>query len=593
MNEFEERRKFSSDRREDREKFSSVPFRRRSERKEKSGFSQYEEKRERQQKPSRGGELGIIMDIDSDILHLIERRSRLLSGISQAGRLSSEKEKILRAAWENKAARISRDRQLSHDFFVLLQSIRTLESAGEEQFFFNLAPCSAAVDIHLPAPVDTVAARCWLALSAASGQRVRVKGVPLTYAVTSFIKVMNQMGGQMRWEDDGEITSCGKGLVRGMDKALHIGDDVFNLWLILALCVGIPSRLKLMGEHSLRFLNLAPVRRFLPQLGVRLTNVIPSQEGLPIRVECSGVVPLEVRLPAELPEDFSAALVMASLFWEKPCRMILPEKQPRLLPLILSMFTVSGVIVNSEGRGITVEKGYLSIPEEPVIPLDPVTTATLLMIPGFNGGKAELFGVWGHSRTYTLVERMLEKAGLEISYEKGTVVCSGKSREKEAPSLRDATFALELCPDLLPLMALITAAAVKEGKKAQLPELSGENKHVFMSFLSVCGVEEKEGSLFNSRNEAPNLWVAPSAPWAMACALAAFLRPNIHLSNPGILKEYFPSFWKIYNTLPCPSLAIKRREEEESEDVKPSRRRVIAQGVYGELSPASSAADDF
>lgn len=593
MRKWEERQKSYDGRGEDREKKSYSSFRRRSERKEE-GFSQHEERREIQSRPSRGGELGIIMDIDSDILHLIARRSQLLSKISSSGQLSSEKEKTLRIAWENKAAKLSRDKRLSHDFFVLLQSIETLTRAEEEQGFFNLAPSSTAVDINLPAPTDTIAARCWLALSVASGQIVHLKRVPLNNAVTNGIKVLNQIGGQIWWEEDGEIQNRGgKGIIRNMDKVIHIGNDVFNLWLVLAFCVGIPSRLKLMGEQSLRFLNLAPVRHFLPRIGVRLTNVIPSQDGLPIRIECSGITPSEVLLPDDVPEDFSAALVLASLFWEKSCRFVFPDasKQPRLLPLILGMLSVCGVLVISEGNTVTVDKGKFTLPEEPVVPMDVVVAAFLLMLPGFNGGRAELAGVWGYSRVYTLVEEILAKAGLEISYGKEKVVCSGKNHGTIAPSLENVESLLKTCPDLLPLAALITAAAVCEGTKVEMPALSGEDRHIFTSFLAVCGVEEKDGVLFCSKEDTSKLWVAPSAPWAMAYAMAAFLRPNIHLSNPGILNEYFPSFWKIYNTLPCPSLS--RREEQESVDVKPSRRRVIAQGVYGELPPDTPAGDDF
>lgn len=75
----------------------------------------------------------------------------------------------------------------------------------------------------------------------------------------------------------------------------------------------------------------------------------------------------------------------------------------------------------------------------------------------------------------------------------------------------------------------------------------------------------------------------------MALALGAFLRPNLRLGNPGVLTDLFPAFWTLYNTLPTPELGRKKAEPV---DVKPARRRIIAQGVYGDLPPESPAGDD-
>ena len=125
----------------------------------------------------------------------------------------------------------------------------------------------------------------------------------------------------------------------------------------------------------------------------------------------------------------------------------------------------------------------------------------------------------------------------------------------------------------------------------ELPELPDEDRHVVTAFLSRCGVEEKDGVLVPVEETVPGSWVAPSAQWAMAYALGAFLKPNLHLSNPGVMTGLFPAFWNMYNTLPHPEL--KRKVEQEPEDAKPSRRRVIAHGVYGELPPETASGDDF
>ena len=376
---------------------------------------------------SRGRELGALMDLDNDILHLVMRRAQMLARLRRGGRLAPETEKTLRTAWESKAARLARDNRLSRDLFVLLQTIEPLTRMEEEQGFYNLAPNGEAVDIQIPAPSDTVAARCWLAVAAAAGQVTRVSRVPLTDAVVSGVKALNQIGGQLWWEENGDVQSRGgNGLARNMDKVVHIGDDAFNLWLVVALCLGMPARLKLTGDSSLRFLDLAPLRHFLPQLGVRLTNVIPSQDGLPVRMECSGLIPRQIRLADDLPEDFVAALVLASAFWDTSCRLTLPEHEPRLLPLVLDVLSGCGMKVEKNGRDILVERGDLSVPAEPVVPMDASVASVVLMFPGFNGGRAVLEGVWGKSEAASLVEKILRGAGLNVKYGANRVECSGK-----------------------------------------------------------------------------------------------------------------------------------------------------------------------
>jgi len=536
--------------------------------------------------------LGELLDLDNDILHLVIRRAQLLNKMRRNGRLAPETEKTIRTAWESKAARMARDNRLSRDLFVLLQTIEPLTRMEEEQGYFNLAPNGAEVDIRIPAPTDTVAARIWLAAAVAAGQVTKVVRMPLTDAVIGGVKALNQIGGQLWWEENGDVQSRGgKGLARNLDKVIHVGDDAFNLWLVIAMCVGMPSRLKLMGESSLRFLDLAPLRRFLPQMGVRLTNVIPSQDGLPIRLECSGMVPGQLVLPEDLPEDFMAALVLASPFWDAPCRLTLPEKEPRLLGQVLGVLSACGAEVARNGREITVKRGEFAVPAEPVVPMDPTVASAVLMLPGFNGGNAVLEGVWGHSKAHGLVEKMLRGAGLNVKYGPAETVCSGKERETSIPAAEVMAEVVSACPELLPLACVIMAAAVHEGSSVNLPALSEEDRHLVTAFLVRCGVEEEGGKLSSSDTVIPGTWVAPSAQWAMAYALCAFLRPNLHLSNPGIMTTVFPPFWNMYNTLPKPEL--KRRHEKEDEDAKPVRRRVIARGVYGELPPEPVADEDF
>ena len=82
-------------------------------------------------------------------------------------------------------------------------------------------------------------------------------------------------------------------------------------------------------------------------------------------------------------------------------------------------------------------------------------------------------------------------------------------------------------------------------------------------------------------------FMAPGAEWAVAYALAAYLRPRVKLVNPNILNDYYPFFWRMYNTLPNPSI-----DKAERKDDTPKPRRVIAQGVYADLPKPLSSDDD-
>ena len=81
--------------------------------------------------------------------------------------------------------------------------------------------------------------------------------------------------------------------------------------------------------------------------------------------------------------------------------------------------------------------------------------------------------------------------------------------------------------------------------------------------------------------------MASTAQWAVAYALGAYLHPRVKLVNPNILNDYYPFFWRMYNTLPTPSI-----DKAERKDDTPKPRRVIAQGVYADLPKPISSDDD-
>ncbi len=575
---------------EDRRDFRR-PFRKRED-----GFA--DDRREKRdfagKAASRDREMEELMDLDGEIIHLVMKRAQMLSHLERGGRVPAETEKAIRTSWETRAARMGRDSRLSRELFMLLQSIEPLNRPEDGHSYYNLSPNGEPVDIRLAPPADMVPALFWSCASVASGQPLHMEGLAVTGDLVNSVKAFNLLGGQMRWEENGEVTClAGAGVPQNMDKVIHAGESGLLLWLVLGLCAGQTSHAKITGDSGMRVADLSPLRRFLPQLGVRLTNVIPSQKGLPVRIECSGMLPDRIVLPEDLPGDFCAALVFCSAFWEKGCEFELPEKDPVLLPLVSDILSACGVTVVREGRVLRMEKGTVSLPERVCLPMDPVAASSLLMLPGFNGGQAVLEGSWGKGRIFETARKILSDAGLDISFGSTEVICSGKTSGTTVPSEEDMRDVLAFCPDLLPLCAVIYAAAAFEGQKVALPAMDGESRYTVEHFLSHCGVHEKDGFLEASEDIILGAWIAPSAAWAMAYALCAFLIPKLRISNPSVVNSVFPRFWNVYNTLPRPQL--KRREEQDKEkaDDRPARRRIVVKGVYGELPPELPSGDDI
>ena len=144
-----------------------------------------------------------------------------------------------------------------------------------------------------------------------------MKNLALTDSLIHLIKSLNVLGGDLWFENNGTVFSReSKGLQRGSDKIIHVGSDEQSLWICLALCLGLPYHLKITGENQLCKIDFAPVAKFLAQFNARLVQVIPASEGLPIRIEASGMISETIRIPAALPMDFVFALILASPFWE-------------------------------------------------------------------------------------------------------------------------------------------------------------------------------------------------------------------------------------------------------------------------------------
>lgn len=545
-----------------------------------------------------------LQDLDRKLVKLIARRVEILDKISQNRHKSpraairyANEEKELRKNWERAASKLSRDERFLREIFSLLQELTLvpehLESRGGN--LFNLAPSKKPVQFNLPKIASTRESCLWAVLAAGSGAEIELKGQITPDCVIELIKALNQAGAHLSRDANNVIVNRQGGELEWQDKTIFAGDSTFNFYLLSALALEKPGVVKFSGDSSLKLCDLSAWRNTLPLFGARLAHVVPKSKGLPVHQECSGLLPAEVALPADLPADAITALMIASSFWAEKIVFqdngspAFAEAKAEVLPL----FTACGVRFDDKKPGLFISPGIGLIPHKPDLSLDLYLTSILLAIPAFSGGEAQMGGTWPkHSRATNAVEKLFAWSGIELVKKEGFT----KSLRGEKLNAPKNPALLEDLPEwAVPLALAFAANHATNGNKA---ELKGKNidLNLAQDFLQLLGAElsaDEHGNLSVTKplggagpagtdiSAAPIIWTAPSPAWGMALALGAYLKRNIALTNPALVNSVMPPFWAIYNSLPTPT--YKKAEKTETPEPKP-RRKIIAKGVKSDLA---------
>lgn len=529
-----------------------------------------------------------ICDLDRGIIKLIAKRAKVIDRMIQYKSLDAVTEKAIRTSWEQNTNKYCPDPKIARDLFQLVQSVKAVDETDYDHAY-NLAPLAKPVQVNLQAPASSRLARFYMLLAAASGQKTCMKNVALTDSLIAAIKSLNVMGGDLWFENNGTVFSReSKGLQRGSDKIIHVGSDEQSLWLCLALCLGLPYHLKITGENQLCKINFTPVAKFLAAFNARLVQVIPAGEGLPIRIEASGMTPDTIKIPAGLPMDFVFALILASSFWESPVHFDMTEFYADLhkddekldawktgLEDIMDCISLCSLPVTIDKDSITAKPQAIKIPEEITLASDAEICTSFFLLPALTSGTVSLKGHWTQKGQQKHLSQIMDFAGLEFSIDGDTATAKGNSGNAKfavIPPCNEAT------------ATLLTLWAKVNGQQAlSLADKAKENPIIeaYLAHLGFTPDLERGEDLY-----AP--FMAPTAEWAVAYALGAYLHPRVKLVNPNILNDYYPFFWRMYNTLPTPSI-----DKAERKDDTPKPRRVIAQGVYADLPKPITTDDDY
>ncbi len=519
-----------------------------------------------------------IMNMDKDILKMLARRCNILDKMkAKHGHLDPKEEKTLRTSWEKHSTQMTRDPRIIQQLFALFQEIEFSakpQYGDDKRVAFNLAPTKEELDVHMHAPLVSRRSRFYLSLAGASGSALFLRPALLNDAEVECVKMYNQCATSLAWDEDGTLKAREGGGLSLPDKVIFVGDDALNFYLLLGHYVGQPTRAKFTGESNLKLADFTPLRRFLPQVGARLSNAIPGTTGFPLRLECSGVLPDVIDIPNDIDGDVALGFILAAPFWERAVRFELKAhaQADSIIEEALSVLVPSGADIKRDGHTLYITPSAITTPKEPELGVEMSFAAYLLALPAVAGGKVCLEGLWPKCPLADDIIDMLTKCGVDVNIDAGQIVAISSDKALQE-KLHVASFDERFAP-LAVALALVPAL---RGEKSYLPDLPYDNLDDVFSFLNYFGFKlgDADGLIVAIPHFEDDgiAWTASSAHWAMAYALCAFVKPNLKLTNPGIMTSLYPQFWHLYNALPCPHM---KKPLPEIVDEKPVRRRIIA-----------------
>ncbi len=389
-----------------------------------------------------------VMNMDKDLLKMLARRCNIIGKMkAKSGYLEVREEKEIRASWEKSATQMTRDPRIVHQLFALMQEI-TFSAKPEEGMAkrtgFNLAPPALPVSIRMHAPLVSRRSRLFLAMAGASGSACRMAPSLLDDSSVECIKMFNQCATSLAWDDDGTLISREGGGLSLPDKVIFVGDDILNFFLLLGHYVSQNTRAKFTGESSLKNADLTAVRSFLPQLGARLSNVMPHGAGFPIRLECSGILPHAVDIPEDLPADCVLGLLLAAPFWENAMSFDLRfhPNADDILEEALAVLTPCKAKIRREEQTLHFTPCTIKTPSTPELGMDLQFAAYILALPLVHGGQVHLDGIWPQCPVAQYIEELF--LFLELHIEKSAGGISTSHAEIEIPSKDEQAQNLEM-----------------------------------------------------------------------------------------------------------------------------------------------------
>jgi len=211
------------------------------------------------------------------------------------------------------------------------------------------------------------------------------------------------------------------------------------------------------------------------------------------------------------------------------------------------------------------------------IPVDPLMSLHLLVLPFFTVGKVVLHGKWPHSAPHLQdIMDLLHEFGLRISVQGGQITSAMGNRPQKL------SIDITSCQEYLPLMLAMSMGL--RGQCAITLDTTREDVDYAQDLLENLGAGYAiepgllQLGLPNAKKVSESPWQSPGPYWTLAGSLISFTHPGVCMTNADNISSAWPWFWKIFMNLPSPQNFINssRIEEQvdETQDDKPKRKRI-------------------
>ncbi|MFW5730314.1 MAG: chorismate mutase [Desulfonatronovibrionaceae bacterium] len=520
-----------------------------------------------------------LKDIDRKLAGLIEKRARLLSRVSRVRQEKNKSftdpdlEKQLWMVWKNqlKSTNQSQIRRL----FTLLNSLAyaRAEKSGPDRPFC-LYPPGRPVNLDIPAPGSVLWSLWTVFLGLFSGKSFHIKNFPINDNIIEMIKIGNQCGGSLTWNEQGLWGQPASALETD-GKSLFIQNSLTVFYLFICLALGSPGRMKFNASAALKTIDLKDLQHFLPQLGARLTSIEPGSFSLPARLETGAPLPAEIYIPGSMDARFVQALILASPTFEKPMIIDYSGLDASLFSELFQLMRMTGLNPEVQGSRVKTVPGSPDM-ENVNLPADPLLCGFLLGMAGLSRGRVRLQGSWpSESPLAVQILQILEMCSVQVLVEKDRITATRTSRPQG--SFYDLSEHTDLLPLALPLALAFTPAG-QATEYIMMPDCP--HREIFVDLLNHIGYQyqdDPQGGRLRvlgrqKKSDPAEPWVSPDPLWIPGYALLSFKDKGICLANPGDITSVWPGFWKIFTNLSGAD-AKPQPEKGETHD-RPVRRRI-------------------
>ena len=515
-----------------------------------------------------------LKKLDKDLIKLIKKRSEVLSQYVkkkvQTGDsiVDSDLEKELWKRW-NELIHLGFDGKLLRKVFNYLNWIgyELKPETVEDNWKFILNPSLIPVDIDIPGPRDRVCSKFWIIVYAGAGKPFEFRHIVLNDSMHELLKALNLANGDFSWAKDRVIFEAKRRLNFEL-RPIFVGEDKLNLYLMVFLSLAFSGKIKFTGGNELKILNLEPLFKILSQLGARGVSLIPHAEGLPIKVEASGIFQDSITIPQKVDDELVVSLILCSLFYKTPSgflKIVYPYTiKNSYLHRVFDIFKELNVKWEKNDKEFVIYTCDFDLPDNPKIYLDPILSGFVLAFPQAVGGKAILRG------PYPLgLDEGKDVLDILLSSDLNVDVFEDRVESLKGPK-KPSYYINPHNSDLFPLALAVGFLCEPEA----IVKIEDNYDLNLLEDLEVrYDIRENLLYLYTTGERSfPKVNLSVKEPiWNLVYALISYKRPYICIEDPGSITAIWPQFWNIYRSASkCRSWDIEEDKRNEQ-----SRRRIL------------------